>query len=193
EIQKGFVNVKREDRGVRQAGFLVLRKTSMPSVLVELGFITNKEEERYMKSTTGQKQLTESIYNAFCRYKREIDRKKGVLNSGMSVSTTVEAFESTNNTKASTSETSPQKQQQVASGAIIYKVQILTSDKKLSNNDKRLKGYKNTDYYIENGTYKYTYGESTDFNAIKKVRQSLLKDFKDAFIVSFQDGKKVTK
>lgn len=193
EIQKGFVNVKREDRGVRQAGFLVLRKTSMPSVLVELGFITNKEEERYMKSTTGQKQLTESIYNAFCRYKREIDRKKGVLNSGMSVSTTVEAFESTNNTKTSTSETSPQKQQQVASGAIIYKVQILTSDKKLSNNDKRLKGYKNTDYYIENGTYKYTYGESTDFNAIKKIRQSLLKDFKDAFIVSFQDGKKVTK
>lgn len=192
EIQKGFVNVKRQDRGVRQAGFLVLRKTSMPSVLVELGFITNKEEERYMKSTTGQKQLTESIYNAFCRYKREIDRKKGVLNSNMTVNTTVDAYESTQD-KAASTPTTTQQQQQASSSAIIYKVQILTSDKKLSNNDKRLKGYKNTDYYIEKGMYKYTYGESTDLDAIKKIRKSLLKDFKDAFIVSFQDGKKVTK
>ena len=62
EIQKEFVAARRVNRGVRQAGFLVLKATSMPSVLIELGFISNHEEERYMRSTEGQNRLARAIY-----------------------------------------------------------------------------------------------------------------------------------
>ena len=74
---------------------------------------------------------------------------------------------------------------------VVYKIQILTSDKKLSANSKLFKGYKNVDYFVEKGIYKYTYGEMTDFNAIRKLRRQVARDFKDAFIVAFKDGKKV--
>lgn len=183
EIQKGFVSCKRADRGVRQAGFLVLRKTSMPSVLIELGFISNKEEERYMKSAEGQNQLSKAVYDAFSKYKQEYDRKQGVQTTSSEVVPTTSPRVVTN---APTQAKTP-----VASGQIIYKVQILASDKKLAKNSKELKGHSDATYYVENGLYKYTCGESTSMTEIKKVRQSILKDFKDAFIISFKDGVKV--
>lgn len=65
EIQTRFASSRREDRGVRQAGFLVLRKTSMPSVLIEVGFISNRDEERYLASESGQQQLAKAISDAF--------------------------------------------------------------------------------------------------------------------------------
>lgn len=178
EIQKGFVSTcKRADRGVRQAGFLVLRKTSMPSVLVELGYISNKDEERYMKSAEGQNQLAKAIYDAFVKYKREYDRKQGNLTSSVIP-------------EVQTQEKAPKTPTKIEAD-IIYKVQILASDKKLSAKSKELKGYKNVDYYVENGMYKYTYGESASMTEIRKVRRQVLKDFKDAFIISFKDGVKV--
>lgn len=68
-VQKQFVSTaRRVDKGVHQAGFLVLREVCMPSVLIELGFINNREEERYLASSSGQTQLAQSIYNAFKAY-----------------------------------------------------------------------------------------------------------------------------
>jgi len=182
EIQKGFVSSKRSDRGVRQAGFLVLRKTSMPSVLVELGFITNKEEERYMKSAEGQNNLAKAISNAFTSYKREYDRKQG---RQVNVSTTV------NTVKESEPKVSNAPVSETSKGKIVYKVQILASNKKLAPKAKELKGYSSETYYTEKGLYKYTHGETTSLAEIKKIRQTVLKDFKDAFIISFKDGEKV--
>lgn len=176
EIQKGFVKMKRTDRGVRQAGFLVLRKTSMPSVLIELGYISNREEENYMKSATGQKQLTDVIYGAFSKYKREYDRKQGGLPDGL---------------QQASQNRQEQKPASVSTANVVYKIQILTSDKQLPANSKQFKGYKNVSYYVENGRYKYTYGESTRLDEMRKLRQSVLKDFKDAFIISFKDGKRI--
>ena len=72
----------------------------------------------------------------------------------------------------------------------MFKVQILTSNKELSKNDKRLKGVK-ASYYVEKGTYKYTYGESSDYNEILKKRKEISGKFKEAFIVAFIDGKRV--
>ena len=79
EIQKSFKASRRVDRGVRQAGFLVLRKTSMPSVLVELGYISNRQEERFLGSDEGQARLAAALYDAFTKYKRSYDRKRGNL------------------------------------------------------------------------------------------------------------------
>ena len=77
-----------------------------------------------------------------------------------------------------------------SSNAPIFKVQILTSQKKLKSNDKRFKGIK-ADYYRENGVYKYTCGASTDYNAIARKRKELSKKFKEAFIVAFKNGKRM--
>ena len=76
DIQQCFASAKREDRGVRQAGFLVLRKTSMPSVLIEVGFISNRAEERYLASAEGQQRLAQAISDAFDRYKRTFDTRQ---------------------------------------------------------------------------------------------------------------------
>lgn len=231
EVQKSFTKAKRANRGVRQAGFLVLRKTSMPSILVELGYISNRQEERFMKSAEGQNQLAKAIYNAFAKYKWEYDRKQGALNGKNAVAgapvyvDTVDPADrkasanppagsemdilnrkkgnssvakrpitagkeksgiSDNRAKAVSPEA-----KSVVKGQIIYKVQILTSDKKLSAGAKLFKGYKNISHYVEKGIYKYTYGETTSFEEAKKLRRRVAKDFKDAFIVAFKDGKKV--
>ena len=202
EVQKSFVSAKRKNRGVRQAGFLVLRKTGMPSILVELGYISNPAEEQFMKGAEGQRRLATAIYNAFTKYKREYDRKKGGVSGNVFTAPLIEIKEENNQvepveapkneaktvTKKVGEKTSSSKE---LKGVVIYKIQILTSDKKLSANSKLFKGYKNVDCFVEKGIYKYTYGEMSDFNAIRKLRRQVARDFKDAFIVAFKDGEKV--
>lgn len=77
QIQKNFVNTGRKDRGVRQAGFWVLHKTAMPSVLVELGYISNPEEEAFLASKEGQFKMAKAIYDSFSQFKKEYERKSG--------------------------------------------------------------------------------------------------------------------
>lgn len=207
KIQKSFTSVNRVDRGVRQAGLLVLRKTSMPSVLVELGFISNKEEARFMNSDNGQDKLAQSLYSAFVKYKREFDRKQGALSNGVIAdSRPVRDTEKPSIREYETSEreTEPAKRDseivrsarnekavKATSGSLIYKIQILTSDKKISGSSRLFKGYKNIDSFKEGGLIKYTYGESTSFDEIKRLRRKVAKDFKDAFIIAFKNGEKV--
>ena len=204
EVQKSFVSAKRKNRGVRQAGFLVLRKTGMPSILVELGYISNPAEEQFMKGAEGQRKLATAIYNAFTKYKREYDRKKGGVSGKAFTAPLIEIKEEKSDpieqpveapkkdVKTATKKTEKASSSKELKGVVVvYKIQILTSDKKLSANSKLFKGYKNVDYFVEKGIYKYTYGEMTDFNAIRKLRRQVARDFKDAFIVAFKDGKKV--
>lgn len=214
EVQKCFTSAKRNNRGVRQAGFLVLRKTSMPSILVELGYISNPAEERFMKTKEGQNKLAAAIYNAFTKYKWEYDRKRGALANNAGAAPILEVTDDNESITAppgseeyirqknkaeetksarQSKPVAPQTQtaNSVKKGQTVYKIQILTSDKKLSPGSKLFKGYKNVDYFVENGIYKYTYGETTSFDSIRKLRRQVAKDFKDAFIVAFKDGKKV--
>ena len=188
EIQKAFVQKKRGNRGVRQAGLLVLRKTSMPSVLVELGFISNREEERFMRSAAGQNKLSDALYRAFTTYKDEYDRKQGSLSGRVSKAPT--SAKSTQNNPP-TKQVTTSKAKASTKGRVVYYVQFLTSDKKLPSNSRMFKGYKDVSRVYEKGLYKYRYGESTDFNEVKQVRRRMLKNFKDAFIVAYKDGKRV--
>jgi N-acetylmuramoyl-L-alanine amidase len=187
DIQKYFAKANREDRGVRQAGLLVLRKTSMPAVLVELGFITNRDEERYLVSNDGQNELAQAIFMAFTTFKNNHDRKSGNLSLNNTSTPQEQPTESqeTKTDKPSAPPPAPSKQEAV------YKIQILTSDSRLADNDKRFKGYKGVSFYMEKGIYKYTYGSSSDFSEILRLYRSTVKDFKDAFIVKIKDGKRI--
>lgn len=80
DIQKNFVSSGRKDRGVRQAGFWVLHKTAMPSILVEVGYISNPEEEQFLNSEAGQQKMATAIYNAFEKFKHEYERQSGRQN-----------------------------------------------------------------------------------------------------------------
>ena len=175
-IQKEFKACNRIDRGVKQAGFLVLRKTSMPSVLVELGFLTNASEEKFMVSNDGQNKLALSIYKAFAKYKKAHDRKMGLLSS--------------ENKRETKTETVPPNTTKAEDG-IVYKVQILTSSQKLSLTNSKFKRYKNIGFYIDKGIYKYTYGESRNEQEMVQLLKDVSKDFKDAFIVEFKNGKRI--
>ena len=92
--------------------------------------------------------------------------------------------------KVEKSNSSASKKPGVKNGKPVFKVQILTSGKKLKSNDRRLKGIK-ADYYVENGIYKYTYGSSENYNLIAKKRKEISGKFKEAFIIAFMNGKKM--
>lgn len=171
-VQRGMVrNSKLHDRGVSSAGFLVLHRTVMPSILVELGFITNSNDEGVIASKNGQKKLAEGIFNGFSQY-----------------------YEAYGKPKEKSTKVEPQPKKEIkaatAKGVPVFKVQILAAEKKLGKNDKRLKGV-DADYYKENGMYKYTYGSSESYDEILKIKKELSNTFKEAFVIAFIDGKKV--
>lgn len=201
-VQKQFKRTcQRIDRGVHQAGFLVLKASAMPSILIELGFISTPEEERYLNSENGANTLAKGIYNAFLNYKREQELKL------TGVSKTILPDESENESDnspliaqvASQTKTLSDNARPIVSESavtiddseIIFKVQILTSSKPLSKNDKRLKGLKDVDYYKEKGIYKYTFGDSANYNEVLHARRSISTRFKDAFIVAFRNGERM--
>ena len=174
-IQKQFKDCNRVDKGVHQAGFLVLRETSMPSVLVELGYISNPSEETYLLSDKGTSELAKAIFNAFLSYKNNITQTK----------TTGIKKETTKETKAEA--TKPD-----SNSKPVFKIQILASDKVIPANCSQFKGLKNVSYYKENGMIKYTYAEDEDYNRILQIkRKTVDPKFKDAFIIAFKNGIKI--
>lgn len=183
-VQKGMVDrSKLHNRGVSSAGFLVLHKTVMPSILVELGFISNATEEKYIASKKGQRALAQGIFDGFSEYYRTYGNADGSKKSKKSKAAT--AVASSEKIPAATAK----KGKAAKSGVPVFKVQILTSGSRLKSNDRRLKGVK-ADCFEENGLYKYTCGESTDYNEISNLRKSLSNKFKEAFVIAFIDGKK---
>ena len=177
-VQREFINIaNRPVRGVKQAGYLVLRKSAMPRILIELDYISNSESENYLLSSLGQKQLALSICKAFDKYKKAFDAKdKGQTNNDFS-----------GKTRRDLKKTVPT---QSASSGRIYKIQILASGKKLPVGAPELKKYK-TSYFVEGKYYKYTYGESADRKEIERLHKIVSKDFKDAFIIAFENGVKL--
>ncbi len=185
----------RYDRGVHQAGFLVLRETSMPSVLVELGFITNSEEERFLNTKQGQEYMASAIYRAVRNYKTNIDGRNHV---GLENNTTNEIAKQTSSSKASPAQTSNESTVTAVNRSsnnteeLIFKLQIMASRKALDTKSKQFKGLSDVDYYKENDYFKYTVGHTTSASAIKKLKQDVKNQFPDAFIIAFKNGEKLS-
>lgn len=194
-IQENFKRKSsRLNRGVRQDVFLVLRNTGMPSVLVELGFISNPQEEAYLISDRGQESLAESMYQAFRQFKTEYDKRNGTYQIANKTEVN-EAKESAIAEVVIAPRTSVDDQKtkssSLASSSVIYKVQIMTHPKKLSTNSKFFKGLSPVGYYVENGQYKYTYGASTSRSEMEKQRRRISHLFKDAFVIKTMDNKRI--
>lgn len=212
-VQNQFRNhASRIDRGVHQAGFLVLRATTMPSVLVELGYISTPDEEKYLNSDKGIETMGTSIYKAFLNYKQEhekplngksldiyveardsddttlltADNKKSVSGSGSKEKKILVSAEARSAAPVRTSESAA-----VSNDLPVFKIQFLASSNVLKKNDARFKGLHPVDYYKEKGTYKYTYGESEDYNKILRMKKTVNSKFKDAFIIAFKNGEKM--
>ena len=197
-IQKeACLSAGRNNKGVHQAGFLVLRATSMPSCLIELGFITTPDEERFLNSQDGISRLARGIYNAFAKYKNKHYTSSVVPyvkeeslpepDREMMAEQTVEPKPADNDVPVA--EEMPVKED--IAGMPVFKVQILISKKPLNADNSLFKGITGVESYVEDNYVKYTYGASTDLNKILRVRQHLLEKFPQAFVIAFKDGEKM--
>jgi len=185
-LQKEFKRMGRYDRGVKQAGFLVLYKTTMPSVLIETGFLTNPTEENFLGKNEGQEKMANSMFKAFENYKNQLEGKSVISDN------TVPVLNSTNET-----EEKPKVEEKPVitkdSTGLIFRIQIETSDKKLATNSTRFKGLEIFEYY-ENRLYKYCTGLfQHDLKAAKEYKIELIeKGFNNAFVVAFLNGERIS-
>ena len=170
-IQKNFANkLKRKNRKVKQAGFIVLHQTVMPSVLVELGFLTNYKEGAYLNSKKGQVQMATAIKDAILDYKASIDKN-------------VSAYSVNDNSNELENEYSDN---------ITFKVQIAASSKAIETKSYNFKGLNAISRLKDGSLYKYFYGSTSDYEETKALEQEARnKGYKSSFIVAFKDGKKI--
>ncbi len=196
KIQKQFTErVGRKNRGVKQAGFLVLHQTSMPSVLIETGFLTNKEEEKFLTSNIGQDYMASAVFRAFKSYKKEIEDKQEVEKEEEKtkkefapiVEEKVKPANSRKNKKKNKN-----KDVFVEKG-VVFKVQIATSSKRLELKPENFNGVENVGIYEAGGLYRYTVGKERNMAEANTLQLQLrAKGFKDAFIIAFSDGERVS-
>ena len=208
-VQQEFSKVaKRKNNGVRQAGFWVLARTSMPAVLVELDFICNPTVESFLDSESGQEKLAKSLFNAVKSYKasyhsatddksksknqdkkKSEDKKKSKKDNQNeeTVESKVEAKSDSGNEGVKVS----QPETLIDDNTEVYKIQFLTSTKKLKDGAPELKGLSPVNYYYEKGIYKYTFGTLTDKKEALSLQNKIRKKFKGAFIVVFKGEKRI--
>jgi len=180
DIQQNFSqSLKRKNRGVKQAGFVVLHQTYMPSVLIELGFLTNKNEGKFLNSKIGQQKMAKEIARSIKKYYRQLKAN--------TVALTIE-------------KSTPQLKKDIGFSAetkskeeVIFKIQIASSKNKILVKSYNFKGLKNVQRVKVGSYYKYYYGITTSF---KEVKNSLLKvkkkGYSDAYIAAFKNGEKVS-
>ena len=213
-------NANRPDKGVHQAGFLVLRETSMPSCLIELGFITTPDEERILNNSDRVNDIAKSIYDGFAQYRNKYDKRVTVpyrpLQSGdveelkeqesqhqvepqrkNEAQKKVEVLKKTEALKR----TEPQKKAEVQKRVVaqkkpepkdapVFKLQIFVSDRILRKGDAHFKGETDYESFREGNLVKYTMGSSTNYNEVYRLRKSLQEKFPEAFIIAFKNGQK---
>jgi N-acetylmuramoyl-L-alanine amidase len=172
-VQDNFIyNLKRKDRGVKQAGFWVLHNTYMPSILIETGFITNKKEGDYLNSSKGKTDMAKAISTAILKYKEGLN--------GISNTPTIASSENNTNSESQ------------INFNITYKIQIAASKRKLETKSYNFKGLKEISREKVNDLFKYYYGETSDFNKIKSQKEEAKsKGYSSCFIVAFKNGIKI--
>lgn len=164
-VQDNFrEKLNRKDRSVKQAGFVVLHQTVMPSILIETGFITNVKEGKYLASNKGQKAIAKTIADAVGAYKAKVFIAE--------------------EPPVYTSETTSAKDK-IVSG-VTFKVQLAASSRKLEPKSFNFKKLPEISRIREGGLYKYYSGSTSNYTAIqKRLKEAKAKGYTTAYIVSF--------
>jgi N-acetylmuramoyl-L-alanine amidase len=183
-VQQAFRNKGRNDRGVKQGGLIVLFTATVPAVLVELGFLSNPAEEKYMASDAGKKELAQSMFEAFVSYKSQIDGIAYQIKGEKPQP--VESPKAESPPPALTSESSSKED-------VIFRVQILTHVSKLPPSSPRFKGQKEIFEYQQDNLYKYAVGNFiNDFKSANELKNQLRQEgFESAFVIAFINGERV--
>lgn len=206
-------NTPISDRGVKQANFVVLLKSAMPSVLIEIGFISNQQEEAYLMSELGQYEIAASIFRAICEYKMHRDNvkiavpsvssliPKNILdkqkqleeNQKLTQIKDEERLKAELAAKKEAEEKAEARQQEKSGSETIYRVQFASMKSKLSTSDSRFAGLEDVWLYEFDGYWKYCAGlfatQKEASNYVQKVRSL---GHKDAFVVVFHNGKRIS-
>ena len=174
-IQKSFVsNLNRKDRTVKQAGFVVLKYTYMPSVLVETGFLTNKSEGAFLSSSKGQSNMSNAIAKAIINY-------KNIREAGVQELVSYEVSQEVKSDK------------QYDFGDITFKVQIAASKRNLKIKPYNFKGLRQISKLKKASLYRYFYEKTTNYkDAQRFLKEVKKKGYSNAFIVAFNGDKKIT-
>ena len=210
-IQRGVCDgANRPDKGVHQAGFLVLRETSMPGCLIELGFITTPDEERLLNNDSRVDDIARGIYEAFAKYKNKYDRSVSVPyrakdSEEVNIPKIVPDQEPAPKTRAVTRGKQPKREEATleqpkreekkvkkaeVADAPVFKLQIFVGSRNLRKGDAHFKGETDYDSFQEGNLVKYTLGASTNYNEIYRLRKEKLDKFPEAFIIAFKNGQK---
>lgn len=187
-VQSELKKLGRYDRGVKQDGFLVLRNTTMPAVLIETGFLTNKEEETFLANKTNQDKMAGAFFSAFSKYKSKMEGSEEVVLDQFKDKTleTEALVNPSNEIKESKIENSSE------NTAIIFSVQIETSDKKIPLTASKFKGLEVFEYKQDN-FFKYAVGNfENNFNDANSYKNDLReKGFQHAFVIAFKNGERI--
>ncbi|MBR4265964.1 MAG: N-acetylmuramoyl-L-alanine amidase [Bacteroidales bacterium] len=186
-------NYGRKDRGVKEANFAVLWRAQMPAVLIECGFISNANEEKYMASEDGKVYLASAIYRAVKAYKNEIEKEhvsepvvtmveSKPQNSTPNV-TTKQENKSQNNTKTENNTAK-------SDSNIYFMVQVKWSKEKIPLSSKIFKGLEVKENFIDN-KYIYTVGKTQKMSEITNIQKKTREKISDAFVIAVQNGKRI--
>lgn len=202
KVQNQFrERVQRKDRGVKQQPLMVTKMAVMPAVLVELGFLTNPDEEDFLNSAKGQEYMASAIYRAFKEYKEE--RESFTLETSK-VPTKVEqkpkgaivpsAVEKSQTVKDEIEvPTAPNNDEPKLEEEVYYTVQIATSARKYELIPANFKGVEKVQLYESEGFYKYIVGNETSYDVAEKQKVALRrKGYKDAFVIAMANGKRIS-
>jgi N-acetylmuramoyl-L-alanine amidase len=191
-LQREFKKMGRYDRGVKQAGFLVLYKTTMPSVLIETGFLTNPSEEKFLGVKDGQDQMANSMFKAFENYKNQMEGRTVVRATQTESNLVVSTTPNSNNTETTANSSKDQFVTKDSTG-LIFRIQIHTSDRKISLTSSRFKGMEIFEYQQDN-LYKYCVGIfQNNLQAAKNYKNEHIENgFQNAFVVAFFNGERIS-
>ena len=209
----------RLNKGAHQNNLAVLRLTSMPGCLLELGYISTSDEEAFLNSNDAVIKFSSGFYKAFMEYRKKYDNtlisvpfkakpiepeipelvpdeyknndKKNERARTKKESEKKVTTDETASVEGDSSKVSEKKSETTNGETPVFKVQLFVSDAKLKASDKRLKGLTDVDYYTEGRLLKYTTGASTNYNEIYRLRKNILEQFPDAFIIAFRGDKKM--
>ena len=197
KIENNFKHkLNRKSRGIKQTPLWVLDAAYMPSVLIELGFLSNNKEGKYLNSDIGQENMAQAIASAIISYKKEnFGNGYGKGNSNKTVNSGAKDNTNDSKSKRGDEKQTPENRDVKSKNAdIVFKIQFAAGNQNIKLVPSNFKGLKNVSVRTNNGKfYKYAYGDTDDYSQAKKdLKEVKSKGYTSAYIIAFRDGKNVS-